>query len=852
MLRSQPAQLDLNVLNCDKEPIHHIRRVQSFGGLIALTNDWIISHASENAADILGLTAPVAIGSFLTDHFSPEAIRAIKMRVGHLAYEDSTDRWFQFQPIVDGPVCDFAMCRSGQSIVLEFEHGATSDVADPNMFVRPMISRLAGCENVVDICQLAARQIRTMTKMDRVMIYQFQPDETGMVIAESKNAEVESFLGLRYPASDIPRQAREIYLRNMSRIISDVNDPGVSIASSDDPAAAPLDLSLSTIRAVSPVHLEYLRNMDVGASMSISIVVRGKLWGLIACHHRTPKIQALTLRTAAEMFGLLFSYTLEQKLSDIERREAVRSKVLHDQIMIQLAQDTSLADNFKMIADAIIEVIPFDGAIGWIGDTFQSIGMTPDQDEFSKLLPFLNTAAAGQVYASQSLAATFPHAVPYAKKAAGFLVLPVSRGPKDFIVLFRRELAETVRWAGKPTKDVTYGEFGPRLTPRKSFEVWRETLQHHCAPWTTAQIASAEALRVTLLEVILRLTDANMKEQDRAQETQEILIAELNHRVRNVLSLIKGVVGQSGKEHGDVASFAKVIDGRIHALAIAHDQITDDALAPASLRNLIAIEAAAYVKDSHNRLFITGPDVLVPPSTHTALALVLHELTTNSVKYGAFASEHGKVVVTLKENADRGLDLAWKESGGPIVNQPTRRGLGMKIIETAVPHELKGEARLRFEPTGLEAVFRMPAAVLDKIVPKPAPIQVLETATQDTSQRPLAQKVLIVEDNIIISLDAENLLHSIGVSEVVIVSNVADALDEIEKCDFGFALLDINLGGETAFPIAEQFLAKGIPFAFASGYGNLVDTKSMFQHIPVLTKPYDVADLRRVMAEPSV
>ena len=299
---------------------------------------------------------------------------------------------------------------------------------------------------------------------------------------------------------------------------------------------------------------------------------------------------------------------LDQKESDQERDDAGRARHLHDQLMAQMAEDAGITDNFDTIVSAIGSVIPFDGVIGWINGNFVSRGQTPTREEFEGLVRFLNTTGASSVYACRNLSEVHPAADDYAERAAGILLLPVSRSPRDYIVLFRKEIAQSVTWAGNPEKPVELGPNGIRLPPRKSFEAWRQIVRHQCAPWTQNEISAAEALRMTLLEVVLRMVAASDKERARAQERQEILIAELNHRVRNILGLIRGLITQSSKEEQSVSDFTEVIGGRIHALARAHDQITKENWAYASVGDLIATEISAYLGKGAERVQVTNSD----------------------------------------------------------------------------------------------------------------------------------------------------------------------------------------------------------------------------------------------------
>lgn len=213
---------------------------------------------------------------------------------------------------------DLAVHRSGGLIVIEGEPYDPLDRLDAALSTHAMVARLDHSRTLLEICQEAARQVRALTGFDRVMIYRFDDDGAGGVIAERTQSMLEPFLGVHYPATDIPRQARELYLRNTLRIVADFNDPCAAIISRLNEHDAPLHLSLSTLRAVSPVHLAYLRNMGVAPSLSISIAKQGELRGLIACHHGTPRGLSLGTRTAAELFGQVFSFLIENRQRETE------------------------------------------------------------------------------------------------------------------------------------------------------------------------------------------------------------------------------------------------------------------------------------------------------------------------------------------------------------------------------------------------------------------------------------------------------------------------------------------------------------------------------------------------------
>jgi light-regulated signal transduction histidine kinase (bacteriophytochrome)/CheY-like chemotaxis protein len=838
-------QVDLST--CDLEPIHIIGRIQSFGWLISFSSDWIINHVSRNCDEIFGTPPLDMVGRPATDFLTPSIIHDIRTRMQILSTADSVERMFELDLLQDGRLFDIGLHASGRSFVLELELSEQSRRRDYVSYVRPMIDRMRKAATTEQLCASAARHLRALTGFDRVMVYRFEPSGAGEVIAESLNGGIDSFSGLHFPASDIPAQARRLYARNILRIITDVDDPTVPIVPTTSPNGEPLDLSMSGLRAVSPIHIEYLRNMGVKASMSVSIMRRGKLWGLMACHNYSPLQLSYSVRTASELFGEFFAYLLDQKESDDSSEKRGESLRLHDEIMARVAGGDSLLNAFGDFADSIAKVIPFDGIVGWVDGQFMARGSTPTQAEFEGLARFLNTAGARTVWSSDNVGLVYGGARAFADRASGLLALPVSRVPRDYIVLFRKEHLREVFWAGNPEKSVELGPNGPRLTPRKSFDLWREERTGYSRPWTTEEISAADSLRITLLEVVLRLADAANMEREQANKQQDMLIAELNHRVRNILNLIRGLVSQSKEGAETIDQFAEIIGSRIHALARAHDQVTQTDWSPSSLHKLILTETDAYASDGADRVQIDGPDAMIAPGAFTTLALVVHEMMTNSCKYGALSDTRGQVVVTVSNGESGSLEIDWRENGGPPVKAPTRRGFGSTIIERTIPHELGGSAELDYSPEGLHATFLIPAehiAAYNTPMPSMHDTHHLPADVHVAAPELFSSTAMIVEDNVIIAMEAEDVLRDLGFADCKIVGSVKSAQELIEQSSISFAMLDVNLGKETSEQVADALYQRGVPFIFASGYGDRSFTTSRFQGVPVITKPYSERDIR--------
>ncbi|WP_316167465.1 MULTISPECIES: HWE histidine kinase domain-containing protein [unclassified Bradyrhizobium] len=826
----------VNLTNCDREPIHVPGTVQPFGFLLALVSDFTICMASENAPDFLGGDIGWLLQRPLDAVLSEAAAAAIRARVDYLSGPDAVERVFGVDLQGRGKLFDLAIHFSGAYLVVEAEPSLIEPGVNSGELVRLMLGRIRKTAGMMDLAQEAARQLKLLTGFDRVMVYRFHPDGSGEVIAEVAGSGLEPFLGLHYPASDIPKQARQLYQRNWLRIIADINAAPAPLLSTPTHNAGLLDLSMSVLRAVSPIHIEYLRNMGVAASMSVSILREGKLWGLFACHHYAPHHLSFEKRTAAELFGQMYSWLLEARERETDIAYETRAHQIQERLIERAAaQAHSKRAILEFVAD-YRQMIECDGIAVWSDDEITLDGETPTEEEVQDLIGFINRTSPGRICASAEIAKVYAAGEAFRDRAAGFLAIPISRTPRDCLIFFRREVLRAVNWAGDPNKSYAEGPNGSRLTPRKSFELWQQTVAGQSNPWTAADLRIAESLRVTLLEVILQLSELAARERRGAQERQELMIAELNHRVRNILSLVRGLVAQSKDTATSVEEFASVLGGRIQALARAHDQITNLNWAPVALRHLLESEAGAYLGSRAGRVRMEGPEVALDPKAFATLALVVHEMMTNSAKYGALADSTGQVQVIWRLDPGASLVIDWKESGGPPVQPPSRRGFGTTIIERSVPFDLKGDAEIRFDLLGVQARFVIPANFVQMVPAMTGAPSRHQRKEEDTPR--LSGTVLIVEDNLIIAMGAEVILLELGARHIDTAASVSQALKSIERAVPSFALLDINLGAESSLPVGHRLKELGVPFMFATGYGERAPIPAELSDMPVIQKPY--------------
>lgn len=502
-LDTRTAPFDL--LSCDREPIHIPGQVQPHGFLIAVTPDWSVAHVSANIADFTGTPPARWVGQPLEGMIDSSALHTLRNQIATLHGPDAIQRSFGLSLIMDRPPFDVAVHIAGEAIVIEAEPAVT-DEREAAALVRAMVARLKHSDGLSTFYRDGARHVQALTGFDRVMVYRFDADEHGEVVAEALRGSRDSFLGLHYPASDIPAQARALYMRSPFRIIADVAAAPVPLETCSEAQGEPLDQSLSVLRAVSPIHIEYLKNMGVGASLSISIIVDGRLWGLFACHHHAPRLPSFAYRTAAELFGEMFSMMLEGRLRRAAAEHEARDRALAALLIAEMEHDDHLLAKPERLAELIYDTIPAGGLGVHLNGSVRVIGSTPDRHQCEAVVAMLTERGVHGVFASDALATLVPDAAAYAGQAAGFLAIPLMRRPKDYLLLFRPERVRTVQWAGDPDKTAAAAEGADRLTPRLSFAAWAELVHGRCEPFTEAELSAAETIRVALLEGLLRPT----------------------------------------------------------------------------------------------------------------------------------------------------------------------------------------------------------------------------------------------------------------------------------------------------------------------------------------------------------
>lgn len=488
----------IDISQCEKEPVKFIGSIQPFGAVAIMDSSRKVTHVSENIQDFLNVSPGE---SFPKEIPADLCVRTKKHK--NLTY-------------------------------IEIEKRSVASPVDINNF----LNKFQSAPTLEKLLQKASEAMWELTGLDRVMVYKFHEDFHGEVVAESLLPGVDSFMGLHYPASDIPPQAREIFLENWVRMIPDVNATPVNI---QGPALDTLDLSKVLMRAVSPIHLEYLRNMDVGASLTVSLIVDGKLWGLFACHHRSPKYLPPEVREAAETIGRMTSSLIREAYMRelFTETDKLRKNIFNLQERLENKADVS--EELTTQRPTLQDMLPSEGASAalYVEGYWATVGKVPSKAQLDQLANWLSEQKK-EIYATSELSKDFPPAREYKNIASGLLAASIPKGKMNFIFWFRPEISQTVRWAGNPDKVVD--TVNGRLTPRASFEEWKTTSEGKSLPWMEWEINAAIDIKNAVIANDLKVQFEKEKkarhEAELAKNAREELMAIVSHDLRNPLSSI--------------------------------------------------------------------------------------------------------------------------------------------------------------------------------------------------------------------------------------------------------------------------------------------------------------------------
>jgi two-component system, chemotaxis family, sensor kinase Cph1 len=502
----------VDLTNCDREPIHIPNKIQPHGVLLVLSEpDLTIVQVSNNSHQWLGRRPETLLNQNLSILLSTKELNAI---VDCLSknFDSVNPLRLSVEKQNKTLIFDGIIHRQAGYLLLELEPSQSKKQVDFFGFyhlVKGTISQLQSVDTLSEMCDVIVKEVQQLTDFDRVMVYQFDDQGAGRVIAEAKRDALTPYLGLHYPPSDIPKQAKQLYTLNWLRLIPDVDYQPAELIPAINPSSEQVtDLSLSVLRSVSPMHLEYLHNMGVSASMSISLIKDKQLWGLIACHHDLPKSLTYEVRTACEFLGQVMSLELKSKEENEDLDYKMKLKSIQSTFVDVIPQFDTLLDGFLSHETNFLELVSAQGAAIFWDAQLYTLGHTPTSQQITELLAWIETQLDGNVFCTTTLPTLYPPADDFRDLASGVLALAISRVNRNYMLWFRPEVVQTVTWGGNPNKPVEVLDNGNvRLSPRKSFEAWQQTVRGQSLPWKPCELEAVLELRSAIVGIVLRKAD---------------------------------------------------------------------------------------------------------------------------------------------------------------------------------------------------------------------------------------------------------------------------------------------------------------------------------------------------------
>jgi light-regulated signal transduction histidine kinase (bacteriophytochrome) len=673
------------IASCDREPIHIPGAIQPHGVLLVLDRDSLeIRHAAGDVAGLLGVETWIgaSAGAVLGD---PIARRIATVTAsggigGFVGSLRAGERTF-----------DVSATFQADKILVEIEPGLDEPLTGSQILAQleTAASAFERCPGLKTLYDRAALEFRHLTGFDRVMVYRFGDDDAGEVMAESRAPHVQTFLNHRFPASDIPKQARALYVRNLVRVIPEASYAPAPLL---PPLASDLDMSDCALRSVSPVHLQYLRNMGVTASASVSIVKDGRLWGLIACHHEIPRLLPYDIRAACRALAGGLARQIKAKEDAETYRERLRLRSLGDDIVNALSR----ADNGDLALEEHLRdlrrLTDADGVVVFRDERIETAGKLPPHLALAMLRDWLTETAADGVASTDQASADIPDAVSFRTLASGLMGVVVERSPLLAVLWTRAEQVETVRWAGEPVKATTPDGV---LTPRASFDAWTQTVRGQSRPWTSAETSAALRLRDDLIDLrrARRSAELNghlratLQDKDDLLRQKDFLLREVNHRVQNSLALAASFLTIQMKSLDDPVARGPLEEAsrRLTAVGLVHRRLyRGDQLETVALDRYLtelAEEMVGTLDEAWaHHLRVDAAPVTVSTDKAVIIGLVVTELFINAVKY-AYRGLPGRLDIGLVEEGDRIRLIVADQGGG---KQGPRVGFGSKMMDALV------------------------------------------------------------------------------------------------------------------------------------------------------------------------
>jgi len=525
-----PAFGAATLSNCEREQIHLAASIQPHGALLLIREpDGVIVQHSEKAAAFLGLTgelldAPLkALGGTLWSCVRPYmggGLDAIPVAVRcHLGDPDQS-----FTALLHHP--------RGGGLAIELERAGEPQNASAQ--IEQAIQLCLGASSLQGLCDEAARIFEELTGYDRVMVYRFDEAGHGQVFSETKKPELEAFLGNRYPSTDIPQIARRLYEQNRVRLLADINYHPEALAPRLSPfTGEDLDMSLCFLRSVSPIHTQYLKNMGVGATLVVSLMVGGKLWGLVSCHHYSPRFLPFEMRAVCELLAEVIGTRITALESFTQGQAELSVRRLEQRMVESISRDGDWRNALFDSALSLLLPLNATGAALLFEGQILTTGEVPATEQIRDIGRWLEPQVTQGVYATASLAAEDAAFAPLIGVASGLVATRISGEASDMLIWFRNERVRTVTWGGNPFQKTSTTSDDPLdLSPRRSFAQWHQVVEGTSDPWTATDLTAARLIGASVTDVIVQFRSVRILiAQDQLEQVQREVRASDQHVV---------------------------------------------------------------------------------------------------------------------------------------------------------------------------------------------------------------------------------------------------------------------------------------------------------------------------------